>query len=302
MLYEAGGARTLGFVRLCVFSIWFLKIVRDPFYLVAELPVETFSPVGLLALAPAAVWAWLTDEAVLRTVWWVLLVLVVLAMAGARPWRAVALPAVVLLTLQQSLLRSVGFVNHAEIGVLFCAWVLAVLPSADGFALMRPDRGIRPESAAPYRLGILLMTLGLLFGYTAIGAHRLALSSPEIFTGDSMLFYVGKTRFYPVDLLLPVRSWALSRPGLFGVINVGFFLVTVMEVLSPFCLISRRFRHFWLVFIFGFHVLTLLLMQIFFWESGILVVVLMTGVVNFVRPTMRPLFASPRPSAGARFS
>jgi len=280
MLYEAGGARALGFVRVSVFSIWLVHIARDPFYLLAELPVETFSPVGLLRFAPAGVWAWLTDEMVLRTVWWVMLVLLLLAVAGARPWRAVALPAVVLLTLQQSLLRSVGFINHAEIGILFCAWVLAVFPSADGFTLMRFRRPARPDSAGPYRLAILLMTLGMLFGYTAIGAHRLVLASPEIFTGDSMLFYVAKTRFYPVEFLLPVRSWVLLRPGLFVLINAGFFLVTVVEVLSPFCLVSRRFRYFWLVTIFSFHLLTLLLMQIFFWENLILLTLLMTGVAG----------------------
>ena len=65
MLYQDAGARTLGFARVSVFSIWFLKIATDPFYLLAELPVETFSPVGLLRLVPAAGWLWLTDETVL---------------------------------------------------------------------------------------------------------------------------------------------------------------------------------------------------------------------------------------------
>jgi hypothetical protein len=295
MLYEVGGARALGLVRLSVFAVWLVHIARDPFYLLAELPVETFSPVGLLRLAPAGVWTWLTDETVLRAVWWVLLTLLVLAVAGARPWRAVGIPAALLLTLQQSLLRSVGFINHAEIGILLCAWVLAVFPSADGFTLMRSPRDVRPDrDAGPYRLAILLMTLGLLFGYTAIGVHRIAHSSPEVFTGDSMLYYVGKTRFYPVDLLLPVRSWVLRRSALFGMINAGFVLVTAVEVLSPFCLVSRRFRHFWLVTILSFHVLTLLLMQIFFWENVILLILLLTGVAGLL-PSVRSV---PEPETG----
>ena len=76
----------------------------------------------------------------------------------------------------------------------------------------------------------------------------------------------------------------MLRPGLFAIINLGFPLVTVVEILSPYCLVSRRFRHFWLVTIFGFHVLTLLLMQIVFWENIILRIVLMTGVAGALPP------------------
>ena len=62
MLYEVAGARTLGLARISVFTLWFVEIATDPFYLLAELPVETFSPVGLLRLAPAPAWLWLSSR------------------------------------------------------------------------------------------------------------------------------------------------------------------------------------------------------------------------------------------------
>jgi hypothetical protein len=100
-----------------------------------------------------------------------------------------------------------------------------------------------------------------------------------VFTGGSMYFYVAKTRFYPVDLFLPVRAWVLYRPWLSGILSAGFAVITLVEILSPFCLLSRTFRRIWLVSMLAFHVLTLLLMQIFFWENVVLILVLMTGLL-----------------------
>jgi hypothetical protein len=242
--------------------------------------------VGALQFLPESLWARAVDPLTLQILRAVLLILVVACLLGVRPWRMVALPTVALLTVQQSLLRSVGYINHAEIAILFCAWVLAVFPSADSLALLSRVRQRTASPAEPYRLAILLMALGLLFGYTAIGAHRIAHASPEIFTGGTMYYHIANTRYYPVGLFLPVRAWVLSHPGLLGLVNAGFVAVTFVEILSPFCLLWRRFRHVWLAVILTFHLLTLLLMQIFFWENIVLILALMTDVFRGARTSL----------------
>ncbi len=57
-----------------------------------------------------------------------------------------------------------------------------------------------------------------------------------------------------------------------------------MEILSPLVLISTWFRRAWLAVILPFHVLTLLSMNIFFWENMILIVVFLTGL-GYVKAT-----------------
>jgi hypothetical protein len=55
--------------------------------------------------------------------------------------------------------------------------------------------------------------------------------------------------------------------------NCGFLLVTVFEACSPLALLSATFRRSWLVVMLAFHLSTLVLMNIVFWENMLLLAV-----------------------------
>jgi len=54
----------------------------------------------------------------------------------------------------------------------------------------------------------------------------------------------------------------------------GYFVTTLFELTSVGVLFSQRFRLLWLVVIASFHVITLVSMNIFFWENLVLMAVI----------------------------
>jgi len=69
-----------------------------------------------------------------------------------------------------------------------------------------------------------------------------------------------------------------------AVTRVGFVVVTLFEFLTPLCLLSRKFRYVWLIIIIPFHFLTWLLMNIFFWQNLLLMLVLFVDISSYMTP------------------
>jgi len=87
----------------------------------------------------------------------------------------------------------------------------------------------------------------------------------------------------------------LDHPWLEVPLAVGMLVTTIAEILSPVALVNQRFRWVWLAVIAGFHVSTLFLMNIFFWENLILVAVLFTPLPALLRAQK----AGPQPAAAS---
>lgn len=279
MIHEHVRPLTLGFVRVYVFLIWLVKIVPDPVSLLAELPISIFKPVGILRLVPDIVWHWLFDARILSVFKAVLIVSLVLAMIGARPYRPIAILSAILLTLHQGLVRSFTFVNHQELAILFSVYVLAIFPAADGFALARRNRSASPPQI--YAAALLTMTVLLLLPYSAIGAFRLANSAPAVFFDNSLAYWLGSLSGLDADGW-SLGAWTLKHPMLVSTLKLGFPVVTCFETLAPLCLILPRFRRLWLAVMIPFHCLSWLLLNIFFWENLLLIAVLLTDVDDWL--------------------
>jgi hypothetical protein len=273
VLHDGATAGRLGFVRAGVFGTAIVTVARDSIIEIARLPPEFFMPAGVLALLPANVFLAMTQEAFLRPFEIGLLVVLFLGMIGAPPYRAVAALGALGFTIQQTLGRSVGFMNHGDIGLLFALWVLTLFPAADGFAI--PKRRTEDESAPVYANALVTLTIALLLGYVAIGAHRIAYASPDVFFGDTMRFHI-TARLIPENMPFEaLRHFVVTSPLLVAASNGVFLFVTLLEITSFFVLISQRFRLFWASAMIPFHVSTLLLMNIFFWQNLLLIVLLL---------------------------
>jgi len=290
MIHERVSPRTLGIVRAVVFTLWACVVGFDSFEELAWLPPSIFQTHGLLALLPGGVWSVVLREPFLLGFRAVLVVLLGLAALGARPYRPIALLAVLGVLLEQTLIRGFGFIQHRELALLLAAVVLALFPSADGFS-----RWGREDAHAPAPLpsaALTLMTLLILLAYMITGLYRLAYAGPEIFLSNSLRYYIAYTSFrqnyYPFEL----GQVALLYPTAGAVLNAGFVVVTVLEILAPLCLFSRRFRRLWLGVMVPFHVATLFLMKIFFWQNLVLLVLLLAGVER-MRPSRATARATP---------
>ena len=284
MIHAHVTPQTLGFIRIWVFGLWLLVIAPDPFHQLGVLPISIFEPYGVMRLIPSAAWPWIMHAQFLYSFKFILLILLVLAMLGVGPYRSIALAAAVMLTFHQGLVRGFGFINHKELGILYAVYILALFPAADGFTVQKQKTNLVPS--ATYSAALLLMTMIILLPYTAISAFRITRASPEIFLGESMKYYIAATSVQSNYYGRSISIWLLERPDLNFIINIGFIVITVFEVLSPLCLIYRYFRYAWLVVMIPFHISTSVLMNIFFWQNLFLFPVLLFDINRLISPNL----------------
>ncbi len=274
MLYSNADENILGFVRASVFGIWSLAILFDPIQQLSELPIEIFEPVGLLSFLPIGFWEIALNGNFLLGLKITLLVLLLLASLGTKFFQPIAILVALLLTLEQGIVRSFGFVNHKELALLYAVYVLAIFPSADGFSFQKP----KPRPQETYVFAMFFITSVILLAYSIIAIHRVANSGFEIFEGESIRFYIAKLTFTGSLYENKFGILVLINEFLNSLVNFGFVITTVLEVLSPLCLFYKKFRWFWLAVIGVFHFATLFLMNIFFWQNLLLLIILLTEI------------------------
>ncbi len=262
--------RTLGMLRVWVFGILFLKILPEGIHLIAVIPRERVHMPGLFApfSDPLLDTIFAPDRLLLLKV--CLLVGLAGMTLGARI-SGLALLTCLLLLVYQTLLRSFGFINHAELGLTYSAIVLAMFPCRDGFGMSSARQPARPQL---YSAPILAIVIAVMFFYCAVGVHRLVHGPWSMYYTDSMKYWLLHRSYNPLDYPTTFGRWLAANDVWFRVYLLGFFATTLLEAFSPLCLISRRFLWVWLVGILGFHLLSPLIMAINFWENVLLLVVL----------------------------
>jgi hypothetical protein len=274
VLDERVSPETLGAIRAAVFLMWLVEVVPDPLSFWGELPDSMHEPIGVFKLVPDQAWGRLLEPEVLDRLQKVLVALLVLSALGVRPYRPTATATAALLTGHQALLRGFTFNNHEELGLLVCAYVLALFPAADGFAW--PGRRTATAPPETYAAAVHAMSLLLLLPYCGIAARRLVRGAPEVFTGDSLAHWLGS-----LDALDPhafgIGRRVLRHPGLVAFLKVGFVITTVLELLAPLCLVAPALRRAWIPVIASMHLLNRLTMKLFFWQNSLLIVLLLPG-------------------------
>ncbi len=275
LIHHDATAAQLALVRVVVCGAWLFVLLRDPVHLLADLPRDVLEPPGLLRALPDAFWSYFMDERVLLGCKWGLIALLAASLFGIPGAQLAAILSAIGLTLYSGLVRSYTFINHAELGILYASWALAIFPAYDALALRRSTDPTQQRERA-YALGLQLMCYIVVSAYTAIGLYRVAKSAPEIFFGDTMTYSIAKNTFRASFYGFEFGAWVLREPGLQVLVKLGYLMVTAFEVLSFLALLNRRFRIAWMVMMVTFHVITLLTMNLFFWHNLLLLFVLFT--------------------------
>ncbi len=117
LLHEQAGPRLLRLARLGIFALWIVKLLLDPLWRLADLPLGLLHPVGILALLPTDALSWLLTSNGLTTLWVSTLIVLALGLTD-RAFALVATIAAILLTVYSSLIRSFGPAVHTDIVVL----------------------------------------------------------------------------------------------------------------------------------------------------------------------------------------
>ncbi len=296
MLHSVGSARALGVGRITVFGLWLVTIALAPITLYSELPSSLLQPVGIYRRLPFDVFVFALSAPFLTGLKVALLICCALLVLGIRPYRPLAIGTCVLLLYYDGLMKSFnGYVNHAQLGMLYAATVLAVFPSADRLSVMGASK--RPAPPSLYAAPMLAVALILSFAYSFIGTHRVVSNGPEIFTGDAIVTLLAVRSLEYSATGFGFGTLPLALPYLGSFFKVGFAVTTLFEVLSPLCLLSSRFRWAWLAVIIPFHVTTLLTMNIFFWENLLLILVFLTSFACVVTRSTPVSPKHPAPAA-----
>jgi hypothetical protein len=274
VIHEGASAERLAAARIVVFGAWLVVLLRTPPAPLTELPSSLVVAPGLAGAIPG-VDAVLGSATALRALWLLAVLGSVLCVVGVRPWRGLATPTVLLLVWHDIAMKSLGgYVNHAQIAILLAAAVLALSPAADAVS---PGRRRAEHGGDRWRYGgpLALMAFLLALAYTLIGLRRLVWGGWTLFTDGSVARWV-VARSLEYDNLYRFRVGVelADVPAIAWLLAVGMLIVTVLEALSLLALRSTRFRRVWLLVVAPFHVSTLVLMNIFFWENLLLLAVL----------------------------
>jgi hypothetical protein len=264
LLYADATPRTLELFTKIIFGMWAVIALIDPLPELQHLPLEFFHPLGLVLRAvPESLHPLLLTGPFLWGLKGALLVSILCVLAGR--FRLFALVAACfLLTAEQSLIRSFGHVNHAELGLLYAAYCITFFAIADRLTGER-------KPAVP----IVAFLFFFFLSYTFIGTYRLVYGGWPTFTTGRLTYWITYNTYDASFYSMKLGALVLQYPWLNFLLNAGLPVITFFEILAPFTLLSNRFRLLFLIVIVPFHLFNFLFMDILFLENLILIVLLL---------------------------
>jgi hypothetical protein len=251
----------LRLAKLGIFALWIVKLLLDPLWRLAELPRAMYEPVGVLAfLSPDTVLA----PSFLIALWVVLLAILVLALTD-RAFPLIATIAAILLTVYSSLIRSFGPAVHTDITLLLAVYALAGFAWADV---------VSPRSAGRFAAPLVTIVALLCVSYCLVGLNRAIAGGASVFTSDTMEAWTVDASlrgyYFNTNIGRHVPEW----PGVLFFLRAGLPVITLFEITAPLCLASVRYRAIFIPVMLSFHALSLVFMNIFFFDDMLLYLLL----------------------------
>jgi hypothetical protein len=255
------------------------KLLLDPLWRLAEMPTEMLHPVGVLNLLSPTMLAAVFTGLGLTRFWDCALVVVACCLPPMRWEVGAALRytlAAIVLTFYSSIIRSYGPAVHTDIVLLLATYALAGFAWADLFAPRAPGR-----SSYPLITIVLMLTLA----YTLVGLNRAVSGGFNVFTGETMTSWAVDASlrgyYFNTGVGWHVPDW----PVVNFMLQAGLPVITVFEIIAPLCLASPYFRRVFIPVMLSFHALSLVFMNIFFFDDMLLYLLLIDWSRMF--PAMR---------------
>jgi len=256
-----------------VFAIWLFTIAIDRLDWVNDLPLSLFEPVGFMKFLPESFFQWFFQDAVIWGFKFALIGLLLLVLMNIKS-HITTLLTCLLLTCWQAIGRGfAGYMHHTDMALLYAAYFLALFPLADAWVRKR-----KPQEAEKLNLsGIPLVAIlgSFCLTYTMVGTYRLVHGGIEVFTSNSFLYWVLRNNYQTPATILDFGPTLIQVPWLQMLLNAGFPIVTLFEITAPLCLVSRKYRFAFVAVMVPFHFVSLVFMNIMFWENLLMFVFLL---------------------------
>jgi hypothetical protein len=282
LLHAQAGPRLLRLTRLGVFALWIVKLLLDPLWRLAEMPREFFQPIGILALLPAtAMNELLTSNGLAALLVFTLGVLVLALTDKAFP--LVSTLAAILLTAYSCLIRGFGPAVHTDIVLLLAVYALAGFAWADWMALKFGGKKYQAATGSSYPLVTIVAMLCL--SYCLVGLNRTVAGGARVFTGDTMEAWAIDASlrgyYFNTNIGWHVPEW----PLIVLMLRSGLPVITLFEITAPLCLASSHYRWIFIPVMLSFHLLSLVFMNILFFDDMLLYLLLIDWSRRF--PALR---------------
>jgi len=216
----------------------------------------------------------------LTLIWIITLMVLVMALTD-RAFAPISTVAAIMLTIYSSVIHSYGPIVHSDIVLLLSTYALALFAWAD----LAQKRIVRKPAAVPTSsLPLITIVVLLCLTYSLVGINR-TIASPQVFTGNSMEVWTidASLRAYYFNTGL---GWKIPQwPTLVFFLRAGLPVVTFFEITAPLCLISPLYRRIFVPVMLSFHLLSLVLMNIFFFDEMLLYLLLVDWSKKF--PALR---------------
>jgi hypothetical protein len=261
----------LTLVRRLVFATWFLRVALKPLDQLALIPDSLFQPVGIMALVPGPLEHLLHNAAFLYALKALTLLAIALVIAGVA-LRPAMVAASVLTTIFACMWRGfAGHIDHESILILFAGYILTLCALADA----RADRLGEPSPpGGPTRAGIPLtaILIMLCLVYTMVAVFRTVRGTPGVYTSGSLTFWALRNAYETAEPAWGWGKYVLQYPWLGHMLNGGFPFITLFEITAFMALFSRWYRYAFLAVMVPFHIVSLFVLDVFFWENMVLYV------------------------------
>lgn len=281
LLHEQAGPRLLRLTRLGIFLLWIVKLALDPLCRLAEMPRELFQPIGILALLPAKVLDQLLTPGGLTALLALTLATLVLGLTN-KAFPLVSTIAAVLLTAYSCLIRGFGPAVHTDIVLLLAVYALAAFAWADFF---QAKLGHKKSPGIWSSFPIVTIVALLCLSYCLVGLNRAVAGGPRVFTGDTMEVWALDASlrgyYFNTNIGWHVPEW----PLVVLMLRLGLPVVTLFEITAPLCLVSSHYRWIFIPTMLSFHLLSLVFMNIFFFDDMFLYLLLIDWSRRF--PALR---------------
>ncbi len=282
LLHEQAGPRLLRLTRLGIFALWIFKLALDPLWRLAGLPRDLFQPIGILALLPTGTLDNLLTPTGLTTLWLVALTVLAVGLTN-KAFLLTSTLAAILLTAYSCLVRGFGPAVHTDTVLLLAVYVLAGFAWADFFQSKLSKQKTSPAMWSSYPLVTIVAILCL--SYCLVGYNRFIRGGLPVFTGDTMEVWAIdaslRAYYFNTDIGWHIPEW----PLVVFMLKAGLPFITLFEMTAPLCLVSSHYRWIFIPLMFSFHLLSLVVMNIFFFDDMLLYLLLIDWSRKY--PAMR---------------
>jgi hypothetical protein len=277
LIHENAPPSALRVLRIVVFGTWFARVAFKPLQQLSVVSSSLEERVSVMRLVPHALVPLVHSTAFLYGLKAATLLSFALVIAGValRPMMVVSC---ILMTIFAAHWRGfAGHIDHESILILLAGILMTLLALADK-RLESKGKPWPTGPGVPTHAGVQMTSvLALLcLVYTMVGVYRVVHGSPEIWTTHSLTFWALRNAYETVEPMAGWGKFVITYPWLARMLEAGFPVITVFELTAFIALFSKWYRWAFLLMMVPFHLLSLFVLDVFFWENMMLYLLFFT--------------------------